>query len=64
MGGGVAYDPSANRWRAMAKAPFDREFPTSTWTGAELLVWGGTTGEDCVDGCPRADGLAYQPGSG
>lgn len=62
LGGGVAYDPSADRWRRMAKAPFTREFHSATWTGSELLVWGGTTGQDCVDGCPRADGLAYRPG--
>ena len=64
LGGGIAYDPSADRWRRMAEAPFTREFATATWTGTELLVWGGATGEDCVDGCPRADGLAYRPGPG
>jgi Galactose oxidase, central domain len=64
LGGGVAYDPSADRWRRMAEAPFTREFASYAWTGSELLVWGGTTGQDCVDGCPRADGLAYQPFSG
>ena len=46
----------------MAKAPFTRESASYAWTGSELLVWGGTTGQDCVDGCPRADGLAYRPG--
>jgi len=62
LGGGIAYDPSADRWRPMAEAPFTREFATGTWTGSELLIWGGATGEDCADGCPRADGLAYRPG--
>jgi hypothetical protein len=61
LGGGVAYDPSADRWRPMATAPFTREFHSTTWTGTELLVWGGATGQDCEDGCPRADGLAYRP---
>jgi hypothetical protein len=62
LGGGVSYDPAADRWRPMAKAPFTREFASYAWTGEELLIWGGTTGEDCIDGCPRADGLAYRPG--
>ena len=61
MGGGVAYDPTADTWRSMAEAPFTREFPSQVWTGAELLIWGGTNGQDCADGCPRADGLAYRP---
>jgi hypothetical protein len=64
LGGGVAYDPSADTWRAIAEAPFTREFASAAWTGSELLVWGGTTGQDCADGCPRADGLAYRPGPG
>jgi hypothetical protein len=64
LGGGIAYDPAADRWRRMADAPFTREFASSAWTGSELLIWGGATGEDCVDGCPRADGLAYRPGTG
>jgi hypothetical protein len=64
LGGGVAYDPAADRWRRMADAPFTREFASSAWTGSELLIWGGATGEDCADGCPRADGLAYRPGAG
>ena len=60
LGGGVAYDPTAGTWRSMAEAPFTREFASAAWTGSELLFWGGTTGQDCVDGCPRADGLAYR----
>jgi hypothetical protein len=64
LGGGVAYDPATDTWRAMATAPFTREFASYAWTGTELLVWGGTTGQDCADGCPSADGLAYQPGFG
>jgi hypothetical protein len=42
----------------MADAPFTREFASYAWTGTELLIWGGATGQDCDDGCPRADGLA------
>jgi hypothetical protein len=64
LGGGVAYDPSADTWRRMAEAPFTREFASYAWTGTELLIWGGATGQDCADGCPRADGLAYRPGRG
>ena len=63
LGGGVAYDPSADTWRPLPKAPFTRDFAAYAWTGTELLVWGGTTGQDCDDGCPRADGLAYRPAS-
>lgn len=64
LSGGVAYDPAADRWRRMADAPFTREFASYAWTGTELLIWGGATGQDCADGCPRADGLAYRPGLG
>jgi hypothetical protein len=62
LGGGVAYDPSADTWRPLPEAPFTREFASYAWTGTELLVWGGATGQDCADGCPRADGMAYRPG--
>lgn len=62
LGGGVAYDPSADTWRPLPEAPFTREFASYAWTGTELLVWGGATGQDCADGRPRADGMAYRPG--
>ena len=58
-----AADPAADRWRWLPPAPLaGRSGHAAVWTGTELLVWGGATGEDCVDGCPRADGLAYRPG--
>jgi hypothetical protein len=50
-------------WRRLAAGPLaPRVGHSAVWTGSELLIWGGATGEDCVDGCPRADGLAYRPG--
>jgi len=53
---GAAYQPATRTWRPITPAPLAGDM--AVWTGTELLVWGGTTGQDCVDACPRADGLA------
>lgn len=57
---GLAYDPATNRWRDIASSPLSvREQTAWTWTGHELVVWGGitfTSGRATV-----ADGAAYDP---
>lgn len=56
--GGAAYDPRADRWRAIAPAPLGvpAEVATSTWTGSRWLVWSGAAGAGYD---PVAD--AWQP---
>ena len=51
------YDPAANRWQTFAAGPLSsRVLHTAVWTGQEMLVWGGTSGETAL-----ADGAAYRP---
>lgn len=38
---GVAYDPSTNKWRWLAPMEFPRTWFVSSWTGDQLIVWGG-----------------------
>lgn len=55
---GVALDPATGRWRRLAVPPDDVGPPAypnvarGDWTGAELVIWGGTGG---------TSGLAYDP---
>ncbi|HSH23644.1 MAG TPA: hypothetical protein VK975_06255 [Acidimicrobiales bacterium] len=59
FGDGAAYDPRADRWRMLARAPLGARFDmVSTWTGEELVVWGGRAGAANLD-----DGAAYAPAS-
>lgn len=37
---GAAYDPTARTWRPIADAPFAGAH-TATWTGSEVIAWGG-----------------------
>lgn len=56
---GAAYDPNRKTWRPLPRAPIrGRSEHSLVWTGREAIVWGG---ESCVDGCHRADGVAYTP---
>jgi N-acetylneuraminic acid mutarotase len=61
---GFVFDTRLGRWQDMADSPLvARVQPASAWTGAELLVWGGRSGEP-----PAAlwfeDGAAYDPATG
>jgi hypothetical protein len=61
-GGAVAaYAPASDRWRRLADHPLEAETGfAAAWTGAELLVWGGTWYGDHV--APTfAEGTAYDP---
>ena len=58
--GGVAYDPARAAWREIAHGPLaPRAGHVATWTGTEMLVWGGYD-----DNRTRFDdGAAYDPAS-
>jgi hypothetical protein len=44
--GGAVYDPRSNTWRRLPKGPLGpREGYASVWTGRELLIFGGHTGD-------------------
>jgi hypothetical protein len=66
-GDGAAYDPARRAWRRLPPAPLTpRTGAAATWTGRELLVWGG---HDHLGGNTgvlhvAADGAAYDPARG
>lgn len=67
-GAATAWDPTADRWSALAGSPmaFDRSV-TGVWTGSELLVWGLMYPPDQANiGRPsdRAVGLRFAPPPG
>src|SRR5262245_37563425 len=52
-----AEGPAPGEWSTTAPAPIDPRIAfASTWTGTELLIWGGTNGTDDF-----GDGAAYDP---
>jgi len=54
---GAAYNVANDAWRKLAPSRLSgREAAATVWTGTEMLVWGGTTGQALV-----ADGAAYNP---
>lgn len=54
---GAGYNAVNGAWRKLATSPLSgREAAATVWTGTEMLVWGGTTGQVLV-----ADGAAYNP---
>ena len=56
----AAYNPATRSWRRLPPMPAPRTDATATWTGTEVLVVGGHSGD--IDGGPLyADGLAYNP---
>jgi hypothetical protein len=60
---GAAWDPESDTWEPIADAPEGRLAGWWTvWTGAEMIVWGGTRFDDAADWPEAAgDGLAYDP---
>ncbi|MGI8983933.1 MAG: Kelch repeat-containing protein [Acidimicrobiales bacterium] len=57
LGDGAAYNVANDAWRKLADSPLpNREAAATVWTGTEMLVWGGTTGQTLL-----ADGAAYDP---
>lgn len=60
--GGV-YDPEQDVWSAMPAAPIERlQGWSATWTGEEMIVWGGDVADDerRTTASP-ADGAAFDP---
>jgi N-acetylneuraminic acid mutarotase len=64
---GGAYDPTTDSWRALSVvgAPERRTSHTATWTGVEMIIWGGQgvftqPAPNSVDKV-LADGSAYDP---
>jgi hypothetical protein len=62
---GVAFDPAANRWRALPRSPLaGSQHPIGAWTGRELIV---LVGDVDPDGKPwparLARAAAYDPAS-
>ncbi len=54
--GGI-YDPVADKWQTFASGPLSsRVLHTAVWTGQEMLIWGGTSGDTGL-----ADGASYRP---
>jgi N-acetylneuraminic acid mutarotase len=54
--GGAAYHPGTGTWRRLPPAPLPgRTLHTAVWTGAEMIVWGGSLTEE------EGDGAAYDP---
>ncbi len=58
----LAYDPRADRWSVLPRAPLPAKLaPTAVWTGRQLVVWGhvatATWGHD------RTAGAAFTPAS-
>ncbi|HUS21188.1 MAG TPA: hypothetical protein VMZ66_04155 [Aeromicrobium sp.] len=58
---GVAYNPATGTWREIDDGPLSpRNAAASIWTGTEMLIWGGQSGE--VGGRDlAANGAAYDP---
>jgi hypothetical protein len=65
-GRGAAFDPESDRWRSIADAPLEPRVGFSmTWTGREVIVFGGVTGDssDLESARVLGDGAAYDPTS-
>lgn len=59
MASGARYDPLADAWTLVTAqgAPAPRAAHTATWTGAEMVIWGG----EGMGGSPFANGGRYDP---
>ena len=54
---GGLYDPAADRWRPTSTvgAPVGRRDHTAVWTGSEMIVWGGISGDALLSSGARYD---------
>jgi hypothetical protein len=60
--GAAAYDPRTNSWRRLPSGPLgSREGDASVWTGRELLIFGGHSGDSIAT--PTAAALEPRAGS-
>lgn len=56
LGSSMSYSPSTDRWTSLPPPPGrHREGWSATWTGAEVIFWGGT---EPGNGFPAPDGVA------
>jgi hypothetical protein len=55
---GARYDPAADQWVSISRlnAPRGRTQHTATWTGSEMIIWGGSFGGGATD-----TGARYYP---
>lgn len=59
---GARYNPSTNRWLAIATPTLTpRMDPVAVWTGSEMIVWGGLGGDLCGPYSACSDGARYEP---
>jgi hypothetical protein len=62
---GYGYDPRANRWSPLPRAPMrSRDGSIVAWTGKALIVWGGEIGTPAGTSTPPKfplDGAAFTP---
>ncbi len=59
-----AYDPTTDKWRAIATPPegfYRRRAAATVWTGTEWLLWGGTGRNADGANTEYANGAAYNP---
>jgi hypothetical protein len=57
---GAAYDPATDRWRTLEPVSLlGRGFPVTTWTGQEMVVWGGLVAVSSP--ASASDGVRYRP---
>ena len=52
IGNGARYNPATDSWAAISTTsePAGRRYHTAVWTGADMIVWGGTNGLVIGDG--------------
>jgi hypothetical protein len=56
----LSWDPSTDAWTELATPPLARRWGAAvSWTGNELIMWGGTTSG--MGGPSFADGAAFHP---
>lgn len=63
LGDGAIYDPATDTWTPVssAGAPSPRASATATWTGREVVVWGGVVRTPGPRFTALSDGRAYDP---
>jgi hypothetical protein len=63
---GFVFDAASRSWHAMPPGPLSaRSHVASAWTGHELVVWGGHTGDCCIPSeMFLDDGAAFDPATG
>jgi hypothetical protein len=60
MRDGAAYDPVTETWRLLAPSPLSARRANAVWTGSEMLVVAGSSGDLTVP-MAHGDGAAYEP---